>query len=164
MKYKDFQKIKKNNGFVILFAVMLSSIILAISLGIANIALKEIKFGTNARDTNNAFFAADTGIECALFSDRPPSSFPVAGPATALTCASSIPTYSSGTNTGLYSFVVTGLGNNGTSCAKVSVFKDGDSNPPYVSTEIISKGYNIGDATCSSSNPDRIEREILTTY
>ena len=35
-----------------------------------NISLKEIKFGTSARDTNDAFFAADTGAECALFNDK----------------------------------------------------------------------------------------------
>ena len=48
------KKIKKNRGFVILFAVTLSSILLAIALGVANIALKEIRFGTSAKDTNEA--------------------------------------------------------------------------------------------------------------
>src|SRR3990167_7369760 len=106
MKYKDFQKINKNNGFVILFAVMLSSIILAISLGVANIALKEIKFGTNARDTNDAFFASDTAIEYILFQDKPsPGPGPLFVP----------PSGTSETR----SYVVSGLGGTGISCAKV---------------------------------------------
>jgi len=169
--------IKKNNGpvqyrkrklsgsgFIILFAVTLSSIILAVALGVTNIALKEVKFGTSAKDTNNAFFSADTGIECALMNDKPPTKFPTAGPATAITCASTVPTYSSGSNTGLYNFIVINLGSANTSCAKVSVFKDAATSPPYTITRITSKGYNIGDASCNSTNPDRIEREIVSTY
>jgi Tfp pilus assembly protein PilX len=152
------------SGFIILFAVTLTSLLLAMALGVSNVALKETRFGTNAKDTNNAFFAADTGIECALFNDKPATKFPVAGPAVALTCAPSIPTYSGGVNTGLYTFIVTGLGNSGTSCAKVTVFKDGAIAPPYVVTTITSKGYNIGDASCNSTNPNRIEREIRVGY
>src|SRR3990167_1349437 len=65
------QKIKKlKSGFVILFAVTLSALLLSIALGVANIAFKELRFGTSARDTNDAFFAADTGIECALLYDK----------------------------------------------------------------------------------------------
>ena len=142
------KKIKKNKGFVILFAVTLSSILLAISLGVANIALKEIKFGTSAKDTNDAFFAADTAIEYALFNDKPPSSSFLPSPGTLQT----------------WDFVVPNLGGGGISCAKVNVEKD-NTNPPSTTTRIISKGYNIGDpVTCSSSNPDRIERELKITY
>ena len=64
------KKIKKNKGFVILFAVMLSSIFLAIALGVSNIAFREVTFGTSAKDANDAFFAADVGAECALFNDK----------------------------------------------------------------------------------------------
>src|SRR3989344_2360391 len=98
---------KSGAGFVILFAVTLSSILLAIALGVANIALKEIKFSTSARDTNDAFFVADTGAECALFYDKlSGSSFPIdgVGAPASITCASTdIPVSFSGTsNTGSY--------------------------------------------------------------
>ncbi len=157
-------KIKKNNGFIILFAVTLSSLILAMALSVSNIALNEMKFSTNVRDTNDAFFAADTGVECALWSDKPVTKFPVVGPAVALICAPVAPTYSGGVNTGLYTFVVTGLGSNSAGCAKVTVFKDAASSPPYTVTTITSKGYNIGDSSCNSTNPNRIEREIRVSY
>ncbi len=160
------EKIKKNNkGFVILFAVTISAVLLAIALGVSNIAFKEVKFSTSARDTNDAFFAADTGIECALFYDKPPSYFPITGPATSITCASNtvIPTFSGTPNVDvLYSFFITGLGNTNASCVKVSVSKiKSGSN---ILTTAIAKGYNIGDASCNSTNLDRIEREIKTTY
>lgn len=138
-------KRERCRGFVILFAVTLSAILLSIAIGVANIALKEIKFGTNARDTNNAFFAADTGAELALMNDKlgnyPPPELPE-------TIAFS-------------SFFRTGLGGNGTSCVKVDVTKNNVS-PPF--TVIVSKGYNIGDDFCESINPDRIEREIKVSY
>ncbi|MEK7081105.1 MAG: hypothetical protein AAB902_01830 [Patescibacteria group bacterium] len=136
------QKIKKNKGFVILFVVTLSSILLAIALGAANIALKEIKFGTSAKDTNNAFFAADSGAELALFNDKTLGYYPI----------------------GTTNFVVSGLGSSGLSCANVSVVKDDTTSPPSIITTVVSKGYNIGDAACLSSNPDRIEREIIVSY
>ena len=44
------KKIQNNkyykNGFVILYAMVISSILLAITLGVLNIALKEINFST----------------------------------------------------------------------------------------------------------------------
>ena len=43
---KIIKKIKKNNGFALLYAVMLSSILLAITIGVLNIALKEINFSS----------------------------------------------------------------------------------------------------------------------
>jgi hypothetical protein len=150
------------SGFVILFAVTISSILLAIALGVADIALKEVKFGTSAKDTGNAFFAADTAVECALFNDKPPTSlFPIDGPAVGITCGSNTftPTFSSNSGVGTYTFSVVGLGSAGVSCAKIVMIKD-----PVSGTSIDSKGYDIGDGSCNSSNPDRIEREIITTY
>src|SRR3989344_7795571 len=68
--FAPYRTQSSGSGFVILFAVMISSIILAIALGVSNIAFKEIKFSTSVKDTNDAFFAADTGLECALFNDK----------------------------------------------------------------------------------------------
>ncbi len=161
MQITDAKKIKKNKGFVILFAVTLSAILLAIALGVANIAQKEIRFGTSAKDTNDSFVAADTGAECALFYDKlSGSSFPVAGPATAITCATNTvtPTYSGSANTGSYSFTLTSLGSSGVSCAKVNIFKDQTTSP--IKVTITSDGYDIGDSNCNSTNPFRVEREL----
>jgi Tfp pilus assembly protein PilV len=138
MKKMNF---KKNKGFVILFAVTISSILLTIALGVANIALKEIKFGTNARDTNEAFFAADTGTELALFNDKSTSS-----------------SYASGSYT---PFSVFGLGSTGQGCTYVTVDK---TSPP--TTKVIAKGYNTGvnmSGVCTSVS-NSVERELKTTY
>ncbi len=161
MKIKE---IKSNRGFVILFAVTISAILLSIALGVATIALKEVKFSTSARDTNDAFFAADTAAECALFYDKSTgSAFPLNGNVTAINCSSSTftPTSSVDANTTTYDFVVVGLGSLGQSCAKVHISKDKTVVPP--TTTIISTGYSVhdaGDTSCLSSNTDRVEREI----
>lgn len=128
------------SGFVILFAVTISSILLAIALGVATVALKETKFGTSARDTNDAFFAADTGTEYALFNDRSTNNaYPAPGP---------------------YSFPVPGLGMTGQACAIVTVDKTVAS-----VTTVTAKGYNSGggSGTCNPVSSS-VERELKTTY
>lgn len=158
-------KIQKNKAFTMLFAVILSSIILAIALGVSDVAVKEITFGTSAIDTNNAFFAADTGAECVLYNDKTTTNkFPLAGPATAILCGNTSITPSfTGTGTSAsYSFVMAGLGSTGRSCVKVSIVKN-NSTPP-MKTTVVAKGYNIGDASCDSTNPNRVERELHVDY
>ena len=135
------KKIKKlKSGFVILFAVTLSAILLSIAVGVTNIAFKELKFGTNARDANDAFFAADTGMEKILFQDKTPN------------------TYLTGN---IYELIyVTGLGSVGKSCAIVTVDKQTDS----TFVIITSKGYNIGSGvTCSPPN-NAVERQLEVRY
>lgn len=174
MKDKNLQKnkacpakLKRSRGFVILFAVVLSAIILSITMGVANITIKEAKFSTSAKDTNYAFFAADTGIECALVNDKTPTSFPLPGAITPFTidCKSDTPTLDGGGNVDdrTYTFHVSGLGD-GKNCAEVTVrkYKSGTD----TLTDVVSKGYNLGgdNNSCTSANLDRIEREIKVNY
>ena len=157
MKYK---KLKKNRGFVILFAVTLSAILLSIALGVANIAFREIKFGTSAKDTNEAFFAADTGAECAFVNDKSTgNSFVSSGGTGNIQCLGN--TIALAGSYPVWSFIVSGLGNTGTSCAKVTVDKT------TALTAITSKGYNnrggAGTGTCTPG-PNTVERELIITY
>lgn len=64
------QKTKKA-GVVILFAVLMVSVILTISLGIFNITYRQMVLSSIARESEIAFFAADTARNCALFWDGP---------------------------------------------------------------------------------------------
>lgn len=149
-------KLQRSKGFAILFAVTLSAILLSIALGVTEIAYKQLKFSTSAKSTNDAFFAADTGIECALLYSK--STIPVF-PST-INCASqniSVNIVLSEPNTYL-DFVITGLGNSRTSCAKVNITQG------ELETIVNSKGYDTGDSSCNPTNPDRIEREVETRY
>lgn len=145
------------SGFVILFAVMLSSIILAITLGVSNISIKEINFSTSAKNANDAFFAADTGVECALFYDK-------TGPNNAFTSGSGIPIpmncagndITLSLNEDIWSFSVANLGSSGNACANVTLKRN--INTSATATKIISKGYN----NCTLNN--KVERELEVTY
>jgi hypothetical protein len=148
------------SGFVILFAVTISSILLSIALGVANVALNQLSFSTSARATNNAFFAADTGIECALLHDRSNDADNAFTGSASMNCAG-VPVTISGADP-LWSFIVTGLGSSEESCTIVTVSKI--LVEPYTFTTITSKGFNVGDALCESSSSSRIEREIRISY
>ncbi len=160
MKIK-FLKNNKHSGFVMLFAVFLSMAILSITLGVLNVSLKEINFSSSGRDTNEASLAADLGVECALYNDKSTQNkFPIPYAVTVPSnCAGIAPASFSGSNTSAssvsYDFILSGLGSSGAGCAKVNVTKD--SSVPE--TIITSKGYNIGNSSCVSSNPNRLERE-----
>lgn len=173
---KLFKKLTKNkgpvpyeargfrSGFALLFAVTLSAIVLSIALGVANIALKEVKFGTSAKATNEAFYAADTGVECALFNDKSenPGFFDGASKIFCLNDYLTLDNFSSP-----WGFILTGLGEEGRSCAKVVVTKYLDPiDGVTIRTTINSKGYDVGQGYPSSCDPvlNSVEREVETNY
>jgi Concanavalin A-like lectin/glucanases superfamily len=166
---KKIKKLKnKCSGFVILFAMVFSAILLAVGLGVADIALKEIGFSTSAKSSNDSFLAADTGVECALFNDTEDiKAFSYDEESvnndTSVECLGGFidadfdPTEVLPT----WRFVVPApAGQN--YCSIVAVIKN--ETQYYTKTDIISKGYNIGDSNCGSTNPNRIERELKVTY
>jgi hypothetical protein len=57
-------------GYAILFTVALVSIISVIALGLTNAAYKEIILSSVAKDSETAFYQADTASECALYADN----------------------------------------------------------------------------------------------
>lgn len=165
------KSIKNNKAFVLLFAVTLSAILLSVALGVSNIAFKEVKFSTSAKDTNDAFFAADTGIECAAYYDRPYDASIESQNINAFTGSSSFvgPMTCAGTSTSLVSssaflwnFTVNGLGIGGQSCAKVTVDKTYMDNTPehnHTYTIITSDGYS----NCSPTS-NTVQRELQLIY
>lgn len=71
-----FDKQKNNQGFALLFSVLLSSLLLAIGLSIFNITLKELALSTATARSVNALYAADSGRECALYWDEKSENVP----------------------------------------------------------------------------------------
>lgn len=68
---KLFNKKINNNqkGFALLFSVLVSVMVLAVGTSIINIALKQVILSGAGRESQFAFYAANTGLECALFWD-----------------------------------------------------------------------------------------------
>lgn len=147
------------SGFVILFAVTLSALVLAIALGVSDIAFREARFSTNARETNEAFFAADTGAECALANDKTSNSAFVTGSGSSRTCNNQLVTITEDSPS-FWRFTLSRLGTTEQGCAIVTVDK---STTP---TTFISKGYNNGGSVlgaCDKSS-NSIERELKIIY
>lgn len=177
MIFKNKTKLNKNlgqKGFVLLFAVVLTSIILSIALSLADIAYKELSFGTQAKSTGEAFFASDAGLECALFYDVKgvPTEYgdyvsPFGydgsfGAMSVLQCAGTSFQLNDGVFSlnGPWTFVLPFLGSTQKSCAVVLVDKISIPNR----TRVVSRGYNVGNANCSGDFPNKVEREIELVY
>lgn len=144
---------KNQKGFVILFTVLIASIVLAIALGIASISFREVLLSSTARDGEYAFFAADTGAECALYWDIREGAFGenLVTPDCRGTAVELI-----GTSPVRFRFDT-----NASGCAVVTV----DKGDPTV-TKIESLGYNASCQTLDISPlPARVvERAIRVTY
>ena len=57
----------KNKGFTLLLSLLVVSVILSVGLGVSNIMIKELKLSGLGRESQVAFYAADTGVECFFF-------------------------------------------------------------------------------------------------
>lgn len=81
-----------DRGFVILFAMLISTIMLLITSGIFNVVQKQVVLSSYSRESQRAFYAADAALECALYYDISPTivqtSFPIDGTTLAtMSCA-----------------------------------------------------------------------------
>lgn len=148
-------------GFTLLFASLIVSLILSIALAIANITLSQYVLSSAGRESQFAFYNADTGIECALYQENKVSFFPYSLPAVApnIDCAgmtlSGTVSSNSSTVTTVYSScsVV-----NPTASFALEIVKDRNTDPTtgLRDVRIESRGYN----TCDTANPRRVERGL----
>lgn len=148
-------------GFTLLFAVLISNLILAIGIATFNLTVKQVILSSAGRESQFAFFAADSGVECALFWDFEHNAFAVSQPIGQIICnGATITEADDGGSLGgrPYGTATTFTFNFPPDpyCAKVSVTKY--DNPRR--TVIDSRGYN----TCDIGNPRRVERGIRANY
>jgi hypothetical protein len=156
---------KNKKGFVLLYAVTLAAIFLSLALGVGAIALKENLFSTSAKNTNNAFFAADTGVECALFYDKSGgsgSAFIDLATISPISCNNNSVTVTE-SPTNVWTFSIPSLGGSNLGCAKVKVDKTSLVSP---TTTITADGYNNGGSSggCAPVKSTAVERELSTSY
>ena len=162
-----------------LFAVLVSSVLLSIGISIFSLTVKELTLSASGRESQFSFYAADTGAECALYWDI--KGIDVFATSTSLRSpnpanpdcvdASGAPQYiaydSHPTPPTLDSAVtrfdltipnLDAQGNSAPYCATVTVTKDSSSGVTV--TTIDSRGYN----TCVTTDPGRVERALKVTY
>jgi|SRR3989344_646833 len=150
---------KYPRGFTLLIASLVSGILLALGLAIYNIVSKELVLSSSGRESQFAFYAADSGIECALFWDGA-DAFSTSSPSATIDCGNSgTPAAVTAIDDSVVftrSFAFSLGASASDPCTEVTVEK---TDAP-VTTIIRSHGYN----TCVTTNPRRIERAIRVQY
>lgn len=68
---------KEESGFVIFIALITSTLILAIAIGVLSISLKDYIFSGYTISSTQAFYAADSGLDCAVYYLTKVGLFPV---------------------------------------------------------------------------------------
>lgn len=68
-------KLKNQNGFAILYTVLIITMLTSLSVSVANLVFKERSLARNARFSLDSKLVADLGVECILFNDKGPTSF-----------------------------------------------------------------------------------------
>jgi hypothetical protein len=166
--HKNSQK-----GFTILVAVVTAGILLIVAMSIGGVALKEQVLSTANKESQTAFYAADTGMECALYWDQKRGAFtkdengnPSPLLASSVCNGVNLSPETDGTGTAYsYKFMISGIkvGDGGaTTCSVVKVDKDTnyqDGSVIRTKTDIYAYGYN----TCEPSL-SRLERGIEGRY
>lgn len=149
--------LRSQRGFTLLFSVLVSSLLLAIGLAVFNIGQKELILSSTARESQFAFYAADTGIECALYWDFKHGTFSPAPFPSDITCSEITVTGVGGKDYGTEAtFRLKFSPEPDSYCVDVTVLKTDSPRRTYVEA----RGYN----TCVETNPRRVERAIRVKY
>ncbi len=175
-----------NQGFTLFIAVVVSSLLLAIGFSLASFSLKQQIISSIGKESQFAFYAADTGVECAMYwdfkgtnvfatSDQsvPPLSDIICNGRDVAAEGWNIITNtnpSRATTTFAFDFSNPDPLKSSPYCVVVNVGKT-ETPGGVVKTQIESRGYNtrdevggLGPFSCTSSNPRTVERAIRVNY
>ncbi len=159
---------KEEKGFTLLVAIVITSMLLLVSFVVVNVALKQLVLANAGIESQYAFYAADSGTECAVYWDLQDSTLSAFDPSTPGTISCNGQTVSTNSQSvptiPAQQSQIGGGGSDRTStfsitfpkgCAIVEVTKNADG-----TTTIDSRGYN----TCVTSAPRRFERGVTLRY
>ncbi len=151
----NFQK-----GFTLFVALVVTGTLLLIAAGVVSLAVKQSFISASGRESQRAFYAADTGLECALYWDvKNPSGQSAFATSTGSTIFCNKDANNPGNQWvvgGAYTSVIN----------RINFLPD-----PYCAIVVVTKGVggstkieSLGYNTCDSSNPRRVERAVRATY
>ena len=160
---------KQHNGFVILFTILIAAIIMVIGIGIYSIASRETVLSGTAREAQYAFYAADAGVECALYAQSLENAgttvFATGAPA--FDCGLNPVSITSGDGTFATPYVFNVyVDASKKTCAQVNVFEYTPVGGGGPVRRVIAQGYNIcrPDGTPLTTNPILVERDLDASY
>lgn len=139
MMYRTIQTQESSErGFTVLLAALVASLVLTIGISIFNVAQKQVILSSLGRNSQYAFYAADTAAECALYWDIRYAYFATTTPSGVTPSCNGTPlTINAPTSDPVYTmsfeFEPNGY------CARVDVTKD----TTVPSTEIQADGFSV---------------------
>ncbi|HZS42647.1 MAG TPA: pilus assembly PilX N-terminal domain-containing protein [Candidatus Paceibacterota bacterium] len=171
---------KNKNGFTLLFASLVVSLLLSIGLAILNITLQQVLLSSAAKESQFAFYNADTGIECALYWDKNGPSGRIFATSSQSNSLVASDINCNGVTASAWSSALSNSGDGSWDTSFDLIYPTGEcdvvKNPttPIVHivvnksfpdnintyTDIKSRGYN----TCDANNPRRVERGLEVQY
>lgn len=176
------RSLDNERGYTLLIAILVSGVVLSIGLAILNITLKEFQLSSFTRESEVAFYAADAGIECALYWDESSRDrFASTSVPSNIVCGgSNVKEYGVSDDVVGSNNVLVGGRSNGTPsefgikwstpgspelCTLVSVTKNDITTQPscpagITCTTVVSRGYN----GCDFTHPRIVERALRTSY
>ncbi|SRR6266481_7084728 len=146
-------------GFTLLIAVILSTVVLTVGLSLLDVAYKQVILSSTAKQSQAAFYNADSALECALFYDQKSDAFDFTAPAGAGTISCNNLPVTNFVNTDkdalrritVFTVPCTASGISATT----TVYKYANGH-----TSLYASGFN----TCNSNDPRRVERGLKATY
>ncbi len=159
-----------SSGIAIYIAITITGALVLVSFAIVSLALKQINISSAGRDSQAAFYAADSGVECALFWDAKnpngQTAFSTSSPQTTVSCNADTSNPANATlsitRSSSWPYATSTLGRMNFSprayCADIQVIKNYTGGS--VQTTIESRGYN----TCLANATRRVERAVRVDY
>lgn len=148
---------RQHRGFALLIALVLTSVVLALGMALIDIAYKQVVLASSAKNSQYAFYNADSALECALYYDQKQGAFfynsTYNSPITCsnLAVTSFQPTQNATARTTTFRVPCA----SGGISADVTIIKD-----PSNNTNIFATGYS----SCDPNNSTRIERGLKVKY
>ncbi len=147
-----------NRGFALVISVIITSVVLAVGIALIDIAYKQVLLSSSAKNSQYAFYNADSALECALYWDQKSNAFDYSAPLASgsITCDTrAISNYASNVSGARRVTTFDIPCATGGSSATITIYKQSSG-----STDLYSNGYN----TCDASNATRIERGLKARY
>jgi Tfp pilus assembly protein PilE len=138
-------------GFTLLIAIILSTVVLTVGLALLDVAYKQVILSSTAKQSQAAFYNADSALECALFYDQKKDSFDFS--------TTTDFTVTNGTYNGsdptvhITKFAIPCVGGGISASTTIYKYTNG-------ATSLYADGFN----TCTATDPRRVDRGLKATY
>jgi Tfp pilus assembly protein PilX len=152
---------KNNRGFALIIAIIFTSVILSLGLSIGSLGFKQMQLASSATQSQYAFYAADAGLECALYADQQQNLFNYQLNSVGLiTCDNKQATPLSSSRDSNVLVIKQQLSlDEGARCADVTIYKYSD-----YTAKFFSQGYDVPCSVVSSGSSRFVSRGIKSSY